>query len=256
MPLAKMLLPLLALFEPAMAQPAMAQPAGAQPGYMGINPAPINDSMRKEFRLADDVKSGLVLIQVFEGTAAARAGLRPGDVLTSFANKPVKSIEDLMGLIKNKRAGQKVAYVARRGSGTIAGVMVLGKRPAERRVVQTDGPAGKPDPVKEGDLERRMDRLQRDIEVARKRAAERKAHAEANKRPTSWKGWMEREERALERAERSGAKERILWHRGRLQLLREMRNAPKAGPEKRIRELEAQIQRVLERLERLEKSLK
>ena len=250
MPLAKLLLSLFVMMEPA----------NAEPGYMGINPAPLNDAMRKEYRVANDVKSGLVLIQVFDGTAAKRAGLRRGDVLTKFAEKPVRSIEDLMGLLKNKKAGQKVSYVARRGSGTIAGILVLGKRPKEPRVVSVparEAPKAAERPANEGDLQRRMDRLQRDIEIARKQAAERAAQREKQrKRPTTWKGLMEREERGLERAKKAGNRERVLWHSARLELLREMGQPKKPNANKRVAELEAQIQRVLERLERLEKSLK
>ena len=208
MPIANLLLSLLTLLEP---------------GYIGIRPAEITDAARREFKLAADVRTGLVLMKVWENSPAARAGLRRGDVLTSFNEKPVPDIAALQALVAKRGAGQKVAYVARRGSGTIAGLLVLGKRPQEvREAMPTQEPGS------DADLERRMVELQERIAKAHARATAEKARrnqlaAEAGMagksgrgKPTNWVGYMEREERALVRAEKSKNVERIIWHKARL----------------------------------------
>ena len=70
---------------------------------------------------------------------------------------------------------------------------------------------------------------------------------------------MEREERALVRAEKSKRTERILWHKARLSLLREMGRPKKPRASEaslRVRELEERMEMILERLEMLENSAK
>jgi membrane-associated protease RseP (regulator of RpoE activity) len=251
MPIANLFLGLLTLLEP---------------GYIGIQPAEITDAARSEYKIAADVRAGLVLTLVRENSPAARAGLRRGDVLTSFNEKPVPNIAALQALIAKHGAGQKVAYVARRGSGTIAGLLVLGKRPQEVREAMP-----RLEPGSEADLERRMAELQERIAKAHARATAEKARrtqraAEAGMagtakraKPTTWVGYMEREERALVRAEKSKNVERIIWHKARLSILREMGRPKKsakarnANASKRARELEERMEMILERLEILEK---
>ena len=266
-----------------LAAPALAQ--GQQRGYMGIHPAELTPESRKAHKVADGIERGLVLIKVYEDSAAAKAGLRAGDVLTAFNNKPVNSIEGLIELISDTRPGQRVAYVARRGSGTIAGLLVLGTPPDERaeaREVESKEVRIKERKQGEGDeLDVRMERLKRDIEVMRAEAEKRKADAEraaAKERdvaravsrrrgpaPKNIVGWMELEERRIDAAKKSRNERAVLWHSARMQMLRELREAGYNVPsnakdgnrnrqqtEQRVRKLEKQLRMVLERLEQLE----
>jgi len=251
-----------------------APPADEKPGYIGIQPAPLSAELRKAFKIADDVEGGLVLLVVHEDTAASKAGLRKGDVLTSFDNKPMKTIEDLLALVREKKAGEKVAYVARRGSGTIAGLLVLGERPEEEEVIVEEAMPEKP-AAGEAELEAKAKALQAEMEQlrelamkraaeARKKAADMERAAAARERkpaegaPRRFEGWIDREERGLEQAEETKNIERIIWHKARLQLLREMREAGMERPnearggDRRVARLEKRLQQVLERLEKLE----
>ncbi|MHC4450253.1 MAG: PDZ domain-containing protein [Planctomycetota bacterium] len=259
-----------------------APPADEAKGYIGIQPAPLNAELRKAHKIAEDVKGGLVLLVVHEKTAAAKAGLRPGDVLTSFDNKPLNSIEELMKLLENKKAGQKVAYVARRGSGTIAGLLVLGKRPPESEII-VEMPVDTPKPARQrdqaGEMEARVKALQAEMEALRLRALKKQADARkkaemkerdavkakrkaASSAPRRIQDWLAREERGLVQAEREKKVERVIWHRARLQLLREMgeagfgRRAQPRGADQRVARLEKRLNQVLERLARLEKQMK
>ena len=177
-----------------------------------------------------------------------------------------------MKLLEGTKPGQRVAYVARRGSGTIAGLLVLGKPPAEPREA---APEAAPKPAREkAGIDERMDKLTRELEVLRERAAKRKAEAaeraaqeeakatRARRQPSNIVGWLEREERLLERAKKAGNERAVAWHASRLQLLRELRQAGYVAPnrgsrnpdraERRMRMLEERLEEVLERLERLE----
>ena len=261
----------LALCLAVLSLPAMAQ--DAQRGYIGIKPAELSKEVRTHFKIAEGVDRGLVLTHVFDNSAAAKAGLRVGDVLTSFDNKPVNSIDALIKLLDGMKPGRRVAYVARRGSGTIAGLLVLGKPPAERDVVREQ-----PIPKREDDLDKRMEKAQRDIEELRARAEQRKAEAAKRAKggakrgkgmrvvrgpaPRNIVGWMEREEERIVAAKKSGNQRAVQWHSARMQMLRELRKAGYNTPtgsqrgeqaEGRMRKLEAKLADVLQRLAQLER---
>jgi len=286
-------LPVLALTLALTALPALAQDREvpmAERGYMGIQPSELNNEVRAHFKIDQSVTKGLVLTQIFDGTAAAKAGLRAGDVLTKIDNKPVNSVGNLMEILATKRPGAKLAYVARRGTGTIAGLLVLGKRPVDRmEIVEEEAievvPAREAKPKREeANLDRRMDKLSEEIEVLRKRALERKARAERGARKErdaspvavarrrggpGLENWIERERKALATATQQRNERKIGWHRARLSVLEEMAAASGGRGERRGREMqgrehaeqrmmriEKRLIDVMERIEQLEQQLK
>jgi S1-C subfamily serine protease len=59
---------------------------------------------------------GVLVTAVSEGTPAADAGLRPGDVIVEFGNDPVRSVDDLHRLLTEERIGELVPIkILRRG---------------------------------------------------------------------------------------------------------------------------------------------
>ena len=58
----------------------------------------------------------MVITAISEGTPAAAAELRPGDVIVEFGNDPVRSIDDLHRLLTEERIGELVPIkILRRG---------------------------------------------------------------------------------------------------------------------------------------------
>jgi len=51
------------------------------------------------------VSSGLLLLNVVEGSPAQRAGLRESDVVVRFAGTPVANVDDLHRLLTDERSG-------------------------------------------------------------------------------------------------------------------------------------------------------
>lgn len=62
---------------------------------------------------------GAAIGSVYEGTPAARAGLRPGDVIESLDGEPVRTFEDLRARVGDKRPGDVVTLGVRRDGSTI-----------------------------------------------------------------------------------------------------------------------------------------
>lgn len=59
---------------------------------------------------------GVTVTAVSEGSAAAEAELRPGDVIVEFAGEPVKGVDDLHRLLREERIGELAAIkILRRG---------------------------------------------------------------------------------------------------------------------------------------------
>ena len=59
---------------------------------------------------------GVTITAVSEGTAAAEAELRPGDLIVEFAAEPVRSVDDLHRLLTEERIGELLPLkILRRG---------------------------------------------------------------------------------------------------------------------------------------------
>lgn len=63
--------------------------------------------------------SGAVVEQVQDGSPAAKAGLRPGDVITEFDGERVRSARHLARLVGETPEGREVSVTVRRDSGTV-----------------------------------------------------------------------------------------------------------------------------------------
>jgi serine protease Do len=99
-------------------QVAKAKPAAGQHDRLGLALRPLNPEERKELGVAQ----GLIVEEA--SGPAARAGIRPGDVITSVNGAPVKSVEELRRLIAKSK--DSVALLVRRGDQSIFVPLDLG----------------------------------------------------------------------------------------------------------------------------------
>ncbi len=72
-------------------------------------------------------------IQTIEGsdTAAAKAGLEPGDVIVQIGDKEIKDQTDLILAVRLNRVGDEVQFRALRNGELLTFDVIMGKRPAE-----------------------------------------------------------------------------------------------------------------------------
>ncbi len=68
------------------------------------------------------------LEEVTEGSGSEKAGLKAGDVITRFDGHKVRFPDDVRGLLANKKPGDEVAVVVRRGGEDVTLKLVLGRR--------------------------------------------------------------------------------------------------------------------------------
>ena len=86
-----------------------AKPPAAAPTLYGMTLTELTDAQNKELK----VETG-VLVGEVQG-AAARAGIRRGDVITGVNNQDVKSLEHFRELMGQVEKGRIVALLVRRG---------------------------------------------------------------------------------------------------------------------------------------------
>ena len=68
---------------------------------------PITPQLAEQFRLGVDYGAGIE--QIDPGSGAARAGIRPGDVIVSLDGKRIETVEDLFAELNERRPGERVS---------------------------------------------------------------------------------------------------------------------------------------------------
>lgn len=100
----------------------------ADHAFAGIEQAPITPQIANQLGLPNT--DGAVVLSVVRGGPADQAGMRPGDVLTAFDGKPVRTPEDFLAALRPHRPGDVVTATVRRGTQTQQLSLTLAGRPA------------------------------------------------------------------------------------------------------------------------------
>ena len=99
--------------------PQLIAKGGVKHAFLGVQPT--------------SVKGGVGITQVQSGTAAARAGLKVGDVITKVDGKTVANADALRATIDGYKPGETVTLTVRTKAGATKSVAVtLGTRPASQ----------------------------------------------------------------------------------------------------------------------------
>ena len=96
-------------------------------GYAGVRPIPLNGRLAST--LGVNVAHGAVLAEVFEGTPAAKSGMKPGDVVVAVEGEHVTRPEDLFRHFGGRRPGDKIKVKVARPDGQQTLVLTLGETP-------------------------------------------------------------------------------------------------------------------------------
>ncbi|SHN33521.1 S1C family serine protease [Cryptosporangium aurantiacum] len=125
---------------------ALPSRSGSSSGNIGIGFAiPINQAKRiaeeiiatgkarttiigAEVNLADETSGGAPLTKVVAGGPAEKAGLKAGDIVTKFVNRPIEDGVALIALIRKQDPNTKVGITYRRGGKTVTTTVTLGQR--------------------------------------------------------------------------------------------------------------------------------
>lgn len=115
-------------------------------GWLGVQIQEVTPEIAAGLGL-DGAKGALVSAVNPDGPAAA-AGIKQGDVITSFAGHPIERLKDLPLLVANEKAGEKVPVTVWRDGSTHEVQTRVGKMPKE----QLARAEGKPSSERGGEL--------------------------------------------------------------------------------------------------------
>jgi len=94
--------------------------------FLGVSTTAVTEQIRQRFGL--EAESGALVTNVSPGTAAAKAGLQEGDVITKIGEDDIASVEDVSGAILSHKPGDKVEVEWQRGDQQQSATVTLGQR--------------------------------------------------------------------------------------------------------------------------------
>ena len=103
-------------------------------GWIGVEPSELSPELAETF----DVKaqSGVIITGVLQNGPAAQAGIKPGDVVTQVAGKPINNVTDLLGSVAALKPGTASKFSLLRRDQRIELSVTPSLRPRPRKLSQ------------------------------------------------------------------------------------------------------------------------
>ena len=80
-------------------------------GFVGI---PLSDAIRQEYNIK--ASDGVIIVQMYRNSIAARNGVEPGDVVTAVDGERIRSWEDFQSIVADHKPGDVITLQIERGS--------------------------------------------------------------------------------------------------------------------------------------------
>ena len=106
-------------------------------GYLGIGIQDLNQDLAKSFGVTHT--KGALITDVKEDSPAHHAGLRQGDVITSYQGSPVEDAVALQRFVTKTTVGSKVPMRVMRDSHEKELTVTIGEQPGEGKIAKTGG---------------------------------------------------------------------------------------------------------------------
>lgn len=100
------------IIEDLMLKETRAKVSEDNKGYLGISPRTVAEEMAEIYGMP----KGVYVAQVYDGTGAAAAGIKKGNVITEFDGNKISSAEDLLRVMEYYSAGETVEVTLMQGS--------------------------------------------------------------------------------------------------------------------------------------------
>jgi len=110
-------------------------------GWLGLEPAELNADSAQVFGIGKNAQTGqlpqgVLIAGVLQNGPAAKAGLKPGDVITQVAAQPVGNVSELLSQVASLQPGQASQLQVLRGQK----ILQLNVSPGTRPVRRSAGP--------------------------------------------------------------------------------------------------------------------
>jgi serine protease Do len=97
--------------------PAMVGSKSEGKGKLGLSVQPVTPPLARELGLK--AQQGLLVRDVVEGSRAAEAGIRPGDVIVEADRQPVRTVEELRASVDKRVKGESLLLLVNREGNTM-----------------------------------------------------------------------------------------------------------------------------------------
>ena len=99
-------------------------------GWIGVEPNDLTPELAQTFGVK--ARSGAIITGVLQNGPAAKAGIRPGDVITGVGEKKVGNVQELLTSVAGLKPGSAERFALQRGGDRIELEVTAGARPKQR----------------------------------------------------------------------------------------------------------------------------
>jgi len=103
-------------------------------GWIGVEPSDLSQELAETFGVT--ARAGVIITGVLQNGPAAQAGIRPGDVITRVAGKPVSTVSQLLSSVAALKPGVPSEFGLLRRDATLNVNVTPGVRPKPRQPAQ------------------------------------------------------------------------------------------------------------------------
>jgi len=96
-------------------------------GWIGVEPNDLSPELAETFGVK--ANQGVIITGVLQNGPAARAGIRPGDVITGVGDRQIGNVQELLTAVAGLKPGQESRFALQRGSDRMELNVVPGLRP-------------------------------------------------------------------------------------------------------------------------------
>ncbi len=98
-------------------------------GWIGVEPQELTPELAETFKLKLDSMTGVIITGVLQNGPAAQAGIKPGDVVTAIAGKPVQNVSELLSNVAALKPGTPAKMTVQRADKSLELEVSPGTRP-------------------------------------------------------------------------------------------------------------------------------
>jgi len=103
-------------------------------GWIGVEPNDLSPELAETFDVK--AKEGVIITGVLQNGPAAQAGVRPGDVIVSIADKPIGDVTQLLSIVASLKPGAPASFTIERKNQKMELNVTPGVRPKPKAAVR------------------------------------------------------------------------------------------------------------------------